>query len=194
MAERLLRGNGLLLPEEVRRCAALMNADAADLTAALASLVARSRFTVQADRLWSWALNTLRSASVSPTASVEVAAQFVIRAADLLTAVRRRLCPPALCEAAANRLKRCPFRSQRKAADLYTNALKPWLASLHLPWAGSAPEQFSPLAHVRWAASQPEALELATQVPTLLACYLSIERCARRNDGDLRLLRAVAPL
>jgi hypothetical protein len=72
--------------------------------------------------------------------------------------------------------------TQKKAADLYTSCLKPWLCELRLPWgkeeALAQPEPWSALEYVRWAASHPSsrAASLAAQLPVLLACFLSVER------------------
>lgn len=153
---------------------------------------------MQSDRIWNWALNTLRNAGVSPSSSVEVAALFIARAADMLTMARRCVCSLCAAHAAASadngaRSPR-PCVTQRNAANLYTTALKPWLVELRLPWASDATQPFSALEHVRWVASQPpeRASELPLQVPAVLSSYLAVGRCAAlRGDAALHMRTAI---
>ena len=74
------------------------------------------------------------------------------------------------------------LRAQRKAAELYTAGVKPWLLELDLPWGFDGPPDaacWSAAAHVRWAmrpGHTSTAADLAAMVSALLSCCLALER------------------
>lgn len=82
--------------------------------------------------------------------------------------------------------------SQRKASELYTSLVRPWLCLLHLPWGEECglDDAWSPGDHTRLLTeSGAEASLLAALSLKLLDVFLTLERYAHLRSPALFLTR-----
>ena len=77
---------------------------------------------------------------------------------------------------------------QRRAAELYTVGVRPWLGELQLDWCDTCDTSLLPLAALAERLSNPEhariSIDMAGLAISLLSCCLSLERCVWMDTED----------